>query len=132
MRSPIGIILRSTLVLAVVSSATGCVAAAAGAGAAAAVALTEQGAQGMVPGSLATVDARAQAVFREMGITVSERKEQPTGIEYHGKGNGRDVSVEVVAGANNTTTVKASARKNAVSWDKGYARSIVERIVKRS
>jgi hypothetical protein len=42
------------------------------------------------------------------------------------------VAVEVVAGANNTTTVKASARKNAVSWDKGYARSIVERIVKRS
>ena len=122
---------RMGLLLACVTAAPGCLAAAAG-GAAAGIYLTDQGASSQVAGSLADVDRRTQAVLSEMGIEVSERKEEPQGLEYSGSGNGMEIRVELDAMEGGTTMVKASARKNAVEWDKSYARGIVQRIVQRS
>lgn len=110
----------------------GCLAAAAAAGAGAAIHMSDNSASSTVRGSVADVDRRTQAVLTEMGITVQERKQEPTGWEYKGSANGMAIRVELDAGEGNTTMVKASARKNAVEWDNSYARSIVERIVQRT
>ncbi|HET8656454.1 MAG TPA: DUF3568 family protein [Longimicrobiaceae bacterium] len=121
--------LRAIVLLSGLALLSACAAAAAGAaGAAAGIYLTDQGAQGTVDGSLSTVDTRTQAVLSDMGITVTERKQEENGFEYHGTGNGMDVNVELDGGDSGTTVVKASARKNAVEWDKDYARTIVARI----
>lgn len=122
---------RVGLVLACMAAAPGCLAAAAG-GAAAGIYLTDQGASSQVAGSLAEVDRRTQAVLSEMGIQVEERKEEPQGFEYKGNGNGMEIRVELDAMEGGTTMVKASARKNAVEWDKSYARDLIGRIVARS
>lgn len=124
--------LRWFALLAAAVVLPGCLAAAAAAGAGAAIHMTDNSASGTVQGSVADVDRRTQAVLAEMGITVQERKQEPTGWEYKGSGNGMEIRVELDAGSGNTTMVKASARKNAVEWDNSYARSIVERIVQRN
>ena len=121
---------RTGVLLACVAAAPGCLAAAGGA--AAGIYLTDQGASSQVAGSLADVDRRTQAVLSEMGIQVTERKEEPQGFEYSGSGNGMEIRVELDAMEGGTIMVKASARKNAVEWDKGYARGIIQRIVQRS
>lgn len=109
-----------------------CAAAAIGAaGAAAGIYLTDQGAEGMVQGSLAEVDARTQAVLAEMGITVQHREAEEDEIEYHGERGDLDINVELKPAGANTTKVTVSARENAVEWDKEYARDVVRRIVQR-
>jgi hypothetical protein len=106
-------------------------AAAASAGAAAGIYLTDQGASGTVSSPLATVDTRTRTVLSDMGIQVTERKEENGEVEYHGTGNQMDIAVELETADNGGTVVKASARKNTVEWDKEYARSIVQRITQR-
>jgi hypothetical protein len=123
--------LRATLLLSGIALTSACAAAAAGAGAAAGIYLTDQGASGNVASPVAMVDARTQAVLSDMGIKVTDRKEENGGVEYHGTGNGMDIAVELDAAANGGTVVKASARKNMAEWDKDYARTIVQRISQR-
>jgi hypothetical protein len=106
----------------------GCLAAAAGVGAAAGIYLTEQGAQGMVAGNLATVDARTRTVLNEMGITVEERTERTNGFHYRGATGDLAVNVELVGQEGGTTEVRASAQRSPVEWDRSYARTIVQRI----
>ncbi|HEX2190933.1 MAG TPA: DUF3568 family protein [Longimicrobiaceae bacterium] len=126
--------IRAVLFAAAVALlATGCMAAAvAGAGAAAGIHMTGNNASSTVQGTLASVDARTQAVLSEMGIAVEERKEGADGVEYSGTGNGMEVHVELEPAGDGMTQVKASARKNPVEWDNAYARDIVQRIVQRS
>lgn len=121
-----------SLALALAAGTGGCLAAAAGAGAAAGIYLTDQGASGMVQGSLADVDRRTQAVLNEMGITVEERGEHQGGFHYRGTSGDISVNVELEAQGAGTTEVKASARRNPVDYDKEYARSLIQRIVARS
>jgi hypothetical protein len=123
--------LRAALVASGVALVSACAAAAAGAGAGAGIYLTDQGASGTVASPVSTVDGRARAVLSDLGIQVTERKEENGGVEYHGTGNGMDVAVELDAASNGGTVVKASARKNMVEWDKSYARTIVQRIVQK-
>ena len=114
--------------LALVLAIQGCIVAAAAGGAAAGVYLTDRGAEGTVDGSLPDVDRRTVAVLREMGITVDTREAERGEIEYRGTGQGRDVHVELLDGALETTRVTVSVRTGAARWDKDYARSILDRI----
>jgi hypothetical protein len=120
------------LVAVLAGGTGGCLAAAAGAGAAAGIYLTDQGASGIVRGSLADVDRRTQAVLNELGITVEERTEKQGGFEYSGSSGDLTVRVDLQAQGAGTTEVKASARRNPVDYDRSYARSLIERIVARS
>ncbi len=122
---------RLVFALAVMPLASGCLAAAAGAGAAAGIYLTDQGAQSVVNGSVSTVDVRTRAVLSEMGVQVNERREKSDGFEYRGTRGDLEVRVELESQGANTTMMKTSARKNLVEWDKSYARSIIERVVRR-
>ena len=131
MKSAIARTLRTPLLLSTLALPSACAAAAAGAGAAAGIYLTDQGASSTVSTPVAMVDARAQAVLSDMGIKVTERKEENGEVEYHGTGNGMDIAVELDPAENGGTVVKASARKNMAEWDKEYARTIVQRITQR-
>jgi hypothetical protein len=118
------------VVLALALAVTpGCIVAAVAGGAAAGVYLTDRGAEGTVDGSLPEVDRKTVWVLREMGITVSSREVERGEIEYRGTGYGRDVHVELLDDALETTRVTVSVRTGAARWDKDYARSIVDRIV---
>lgn len=129
MRGQLRGILHAMLLVTLVAVAPGCVAAAvAGAGAAAAVHMTDNGAESVVPASLEVTDRRTQAALSAMGITVHNRQSERGEFEYHGEGNGMDVHVELEARDAGNTLVKVSARRNAVDYDKDYARSIVQRI----
>ena len=123
--------LRKAALVATLGGLAGCAAAAAGAGAAAGIYLTDQGATGVVDGSLSTVEARTRAVLADMGVQVESRQVEDQDVEFTGTGNGMDVHVKLSDAGNGTTRVDASARKNMVEWDKSYARTIVERIVAR-
>ena len=117
------------LALALAATAPGCIVAAVAGGAAAGVYLTERGVQGTVDGSLPEVDRKTVEVLREMEITVSSREAERGEIEYRGAGSGRDVHVELIDDALETTRVTVSVRTGAARWDKDYARTIIDRIV---
>jgi hypothetical protein len=120
----------ATMAFALAGATGGCLAAAVGAGAAAGIYLTDQGAQGIVQGSLATVDANTQAVLSQMGITVEERTARENGFHYRGTSGDLSINVELV-GQGATTEVRASAQRSPVEWDRSYARTIVQAIATR-
>jgi hypothetical protein len=111
---------------------TGCVAAAA-AGAAGAVYATTRGAQALVSGSVDQVAARAQTVMNEMNIAPSGERTETAGDKHElkGKQGDLDVSINMERVDSVTTKVEVAARKNLAEWDKDYARTVLERIVKK-
>jgi hypothetical protein len=104
-------------------------------GAPAGVYFRDQIAESVVPGDLPVVAARTRAVLAEMGVKVESREAEPHDIDLEIRGAGPDgqaVRVKLREDADENTRVRASVRKNAVEWDRQYARIIVERIVQRS
>jgi hypothetical protein len=110
----------------------GCVAAAAGAGAGSAIYLTSRGASSTVNGSVNDVAARARSVMDGEGITITETKTEAEGDERSFKGTKGDLDVSVDLKRDTPTTTKAevSARKNLAEWDKDYAKTLLNKIVK--
>lgn len=119
------------LLALVVAVSGGCLAAAAGAGAAGGIYLTNQGASGVVDGSVNTVAGRIPGVLSEMGIQVTGHGTEDNGNEHNWAGTRGDleVKVELKRESDTTSRVNVSARENAVEWDKDFARSVVQRIV---
>jgi hypothetical protein len=111
-----------------------CAAAAAGAaGAAGAVYYSERGAESIVN---APVEKTAEAVrktFTELNITETKtRSEQKTGDAtevLEGTTPDREVKVTIAAAEGGTSKVDVVARKSAVTWDKDFAKAILERVV---
>lgn len=123
---------QAAMVALGLAASGGCVAAAAAAGAGAGVYLTNQGAQGMVNESAATVAARVPGVLSDMGITVTGTKaEHGDEHEWTGTRGDEEIHVQVKAQSNGTSQVSASARKNMAEWDKDYAKTVVARITGR-
>ena len=110
----------------------GCVAAAA-AGAAGGVYLTSRGAESLVSGSVDQVAARAQTVMKDMNIAPSAEKTETSGDKHElkGKQGDLDITIQMQRSDSATTKVEVYARKNLAEWDKDYARSVLERIVKK-
>jgi hypothetical protein len=112
--------------------ASGCLVAAAGAGAGGAVYVGDRGVESVVAASVdRAYDATVRA-FRELGVTEgkssSERDGGTARRELEGSTGDRNVTVKVRtegAGAH----VEVVAYKSAVTWDKDFARRILERIV---
>ena len=118
--------------LALVGPTTGCAAAAA-AGAAGAIYATTRGVESLVNGSVPSVTARAKTVMAEMNI-VPEGEETHTSGDKHelkGKQGDLDVSIAMSRADSLLTKVEVSARKNLAEWDKDYARTVLERIMKK-
>jgi hypothetical protein len=121
------------LILSLALASTGCVAAAA-AGAAGAVYATTRGVESLVNGSPDVIAARARTVFQQMGIAEDAASTENSGAkrELKGKKGDLDVTVQMEQQDSSTTKVEVSARKNLAEWDKDYARSVLEKIVKQS
>jgi uncharacterized protein DUF3568 len=117
--------------LAVATSGTACVAAAA-AGAAGAIYATTRGVESLVAGSIDQVAARSQQVMKEMNIAEVGESTKDSGAkrEFKGKHDDLDVTIQLDRQDSASTKVEVSARKNLAEWDKDYARSVLERIVK--
>jgi hypothetical protein len=118
--------------LALATSSTACVAAAA-AGAAGAIYATTRGVESLVAGSIDNVAARSQAVMKEMGIVQEGESSENQGAtrEFKGKTGDLDVTIHLERQDSASTKVEVAARKNLAEWDKDYARSVLERIVKQ-
>jgi hypothetical protein len=121
------------LILGLVFSATGCMAAAAAAGAGAGIYLTSRGAESMVQGSIDDVSARARSVLSEEGITLDESSIEGGGDarEFKGKKGDLDVTVSLRRETSTTTRAEVTARKNLAEWDKDYAQQLLSRIVEK-
>lgn len=123
-----------TLSLALVAAgSTGCVVAAAGAGAGGGIYLTSRGVESVLTSPVATVAEAAEAAFRELGI-------ERTGLEVDDERGRRvlrgepasgepDVTVTLEPEDSGSTRVGVTARTSVVTWDKDYARTVIEKIV---
>lgn len=118
--------------VAVAGAATGCVAAAA-AGAAGAVYATTRGVESLVAAPIDQVAARSEAVMKNMGIVQEGSSTENGGAkrEFKGKQGDLDVTVQLERQDSVTTKAEVYARKNLAEWDKDYARTVLERIVKQ-
>jgi hypothetical protein len=118
--------------VALAGPVAGCVAAAA-AGAAGAIYATSRGAEALVNGSVDDVTTRARAVMVDMGIAPEGEETHTAGDKHElkGKQGDLDVTIQMERSDSATTKVEVYARKNLAEWDKDYARSVLERIVKK-
>ena len=137
----------SALVLA---AASGCAAAAAGAGAATAVYLTNNGAEARIQASVDEAYSAAREAAQEMNIVVTETTRTSTPMpadtmaadttkkdsgatkrELEGKAGDRDVNITIEQDGT-TTKVEVTAKTSAVTWDKDFAKSLLEEILEKT
>jgi hypothetical protein len=110
-----------------------CAAAAAGAaGAVGAVYYNERGAESMVNAPVKKTGDAARTAFKEFKITETKtRSEQEAGKTrqvIEGTMADREVTVTIAA-EENGSKVEVVARKSPVTWDKDFAKAILERVV---
>jgi hypothetical protein len=123
-----------TWILALTAGAgvSGCLFAA-GAGAAGAIYYTDRGAESLVKKSVDQTFDAAKATFEELGIQETKRTQEADerGLEGKDSSGERDLSVKIER-QDESTKVQVVARKSAVTWDKDYAKMVLEKIVARA
>ena len=132
---------RQTLGLFILSAAlatsTGCVAAAAGAGVGAGIYYSDRGAESVVAAPIDKVYAATEHAFQDLNISVVKSSTDSTDsgtAERQLKGNAtedREVTVTLKT-EGSSTRVDVVANKSAVTYDKDFAKSILQRIVEGS
>jgi hypothetical protein len=112
---------------------TGCLLAAAGAGAGGAIYFTERGAESIVPVSVERAASAIRKAFDELTVrqtsSATEQRQDGEQREIDGAAGARDVSVTLKAQGKNSTRVQVVAKTSAVTWDKDFARAILDKIV---
>jgi hypothetical protein len=112
---------------------TGCLLAAAGAGAGGAIYFTERGAESIVPVSVERAASAIRKAFDELTVrqtsSATEQRQDGEQREIDGAAGARDVSVTLKAQGKNSTRVQVVAKTSAVTWDKDFARTILDKIV---
>jgi hypothetical protein len=80
------------------------------------------------------VAASVQAAFSNQGVEVTETKNQTEGDKrvVKGKKGDLDVTVELSYNGANSTKAEVTARKHVVTYDKDFARQLMDDIVKGS
>jgi len=111
----------------------GCFLAAAGAGAGGAIYVTERGAEAVVPASVDRAATATREAFDQLKIrqTKSATEEGEGGEQRHidGTARDRDISVTLRPEGTGSTRVQVVAKTSAVTWDKDFARTILDKIV---
>lgn len=127
------IMLRVVVGAMLVTASGGCTAAvAAGAGAGAALAYDDRGVSTRMEGTVDGVFARAQAVFREMGITETAQDNDGDERELQGRAsNDLEVTVDIERDTGSMVSVNVFAQRSTVNWDRDYARDVLQRIMRR-
>jgi hypothetical protein len=120
------------LALAAGAGVSGCLFAA-GAGAAGAIYYTDRGAESLVKGSVDQAFDAAVATFGELGIKETKRSSEDNKRALEGKDSTgeREMSVTIERD-DESTKVQVVAKKSAVTWDKDYAKMVLEKIVERT
>jgi len=125
--------MKAPLAALAVLITTGCVVAAAGAGAGGGVYFTQRGVESLVAAPVDRASAATEQAFRQLGIrqtkTAVEKQEGQDKREIDGAATDREVAVTLTSAAQGSTRVQVVAKKSAVTWDKDFARSILEKIV---
>lgn len=119
----------ATLVLA-----AGCVVAAVGAGAGGGIYFTERGVESVVPVPVDRAAGSAKRAFAELKIrqTKTNTQQDADGSakqELDGATSDRDITVTLKSEGQGSTRVQVVAKKSAVTWDKDFARAILDKIV---
>ena len=125
---------------AVASSAAlllaGCVVAAAGAGAGGGIYLTQRGVESVVPATAERAAAATTQAFDELKVRQTksqvEQGEDGEKRDIEGTAGDREVSVTLKAEGKNATRVQVVAKRTAVTWDKDFARAVLDKIVANS
>lgn len=120
------------LALTAGAGASGCLFAA-GAGAAGAIYYTDRGAESLVNKSVDQTFDAAKATFEELGIQETKRTQESDERALEGKDSSgeRELSVKIER-QDESTKVQVVAKKSAVTWDKDYAKMVLEKIVARA
>jgi len=114
----------------------GCLVAAAGAGAGGGIYFTSRGAEGVVPASVERAVRATEEAFDHFKIrktkVAAEQSDEGQKQEISGTAAERreDVTVTLRAEDHGSTRIQVVARKSAVTWDKSFARAVLEEIVK--
>jgi len=123
---------RGVALLATMLGTTGCLLAAAGAGAGGAIYLTDRGVESHVAAGVARTYEASRASFQELGITETRTATRSEGgvetRELEGTLPDREITVTVRTEGDGAH-VSVVARRSAVTWDKDFARSLLEKIV---
>lgn len=112
--------------------ASGCVLFAAGAGAGGGVYFTTRGVESVISAAPHAVFSATQRTFRTFDIEQTSLKVERDGDkrEVEGKSGERDTDVKVtLERQGDNTRVEVTARTSLVTWDKDFAREIIEKIV---
>jgi len=113
---------------------SGCILAAAGAGAGGAIYVTERGAEAQVAAPVAATFDATRRVFQELGITETRAINESGATEkrtLEGTKDDREIAVNLRtegSGAHVDVVVK----KTAVTWDKDFAKQILNKIVEQT
>ena len=111
----------------------GCMVAAAGAGAGGGIYFTQRGVESVVPATVERAAAATTQAFDELKVRQTKsRVEQGEGgerREIEGTAGNREVSVTLKPEGKNATRVQVVAKRTAVTWDKDFARSVLDKIV---
>jgi hypothetical protein len=115
------------------AGAGACVVAAAGAGAGGGIYFTQRGVESVVPASVDRTAGATKRAFDELGIreTKAQTEQAENGgekREIEGAAADRDVGVTIIS-EQQSTRVQVVAKKSAVTWDKDFARRILDKIV---
>lgn len=111
----------------------GCVLAAAGAGAGGAIYVTERGAEAVIPAGLDRAATATRQAFDQLKVretkSASEAGEGGERRHIEGTARDRDISVTLKPEGNSSTRIQVVAKASAVTWDKDFARQILDKIV---
>ena len=113
-----------------------CVVAAAGAGAGGGIYLTQRGAESVVPMSMDRAAAATRQAFDELKVhetkSTTEQGADGEKREIGGAAGERDVSVTLKVEGAGSTRVQVVVKRSAVTWDKDFARAVLDHIVAHS
>jgi len=111
----------------------GCVVAAAGAGAGGGIYFTQRGVESVVPVTVERATTATSQAFGQLKIrqtkSQAEQGDEGEKREIQGTAGDRDVSVTLQVEGKNATRVQVVAKRTAVTWDKDFARSVLDKIV---
>ena len=114
----------------------GCIVAAAGAGAGGGIYFTQRGVESVVPSTVERTAAATNRAFDQLKVrqvkSQVEQGENGEKREIEGTAGDREVSVTLKAEGTNATRVQVVAKRTAVTWDKDFARSVLDKIVANS
>ena len=114
----------------------GCMVAAAGAGAGGGIYFTQRGVESVVPATVERAAAATATAFDQLKVRQTksqvEQGEDGEQREIEGSAGDREVSVTLKPEGKNGTRVQVVAKRTAVTWDKDFARSVLDKIVANS